>query len=1558
MPVGKKRIALFALVAAIFASALVLAPSRAEALAPIVLYQKDFKNADGSYAVYHVQSGVVYVLGEDVKGAVMADSNERPAKVSFLYLDGHTITCPSSLNEDVVSVRNYGRLNVLGWGEGSDSGHLVQENTNYGVAAVETKNACRLTLDLGAKGTATCTNRPIFRSDKLTNLYVNSGTYTQKIDDASKASALFETTNGGSIVVSGGTFVREGGTEACAPIRNEGTTVTLRGGSYNFYPLYVTQGSKTVATLGGMVLGYQDSTFIEDRTYTVMSQDNAQKSFNYCVTGIDVFNEIYCDDKDDAERLKTIVGGAEVKTISKTVRFNTNGGSPEPEEQFVKYGGKVSAPSPEVTKDGCFLMGWTYDNSGSYYDFDSMTVTKDLVLEAQWAAVAAKIGDTPYATLQDAVNAADDGDTIVLMSDTYQNIKIPEGGELTIDLNGHTIRAQTGQPAIAVTGKRKLTVTNGYVYGNLGDAIVLAEGSDGSEVTLEAGEKYSLTVKCEGAGSGASAMSALRILSASTVNVESGTYSSPGDNVVVVANAGACLNASGAGFTHGGDFVTADGEALRVTQGTAKFTGGWLAGRIVVDTGSKAELTGGDFNTYKNRGYVADGYAMFYDGYSYKVVKKSAAKSNATWVVTDSDGRKLYYTKMYDAAKDADALGVEYAKLMNVSFVSNGSLVETRRYEVGEKLGELPEVLCEGYTFDGWFVSKEEDPVTEGSSVTESMSVLTGKWSEPKPDPEPEPEPGTTTHTVTFNSNGGTEVAEQTVQEGKTAVKPATPTKNNCIFAGWYNGDDKYDFTEAVNSDITLTAHWTKCYEVTFDADGGTSTESQTVEEKKTAVKPADPQKDGFAFAGWYNGDNKYSFTEPVTGDVQLKAHWTKLYTVTFNSNGGSSVVTQLVKDGERATEPTDPVKDEAVFSCWQLKGEDYNFDTAVTGDIKLDATWIDAVPRETCTVTFDPDNGEEKAVVTVLKGHAVYEGDAPIKAGSIFLYWKDKKGDAYIFGTPVDEDIELTAEWTDAVAEYNGVGYATLQDAIEAVPVDAKGATVKLLKDAVSSANLGGLSGLTIDLGGHTLTSAANTGAAIDATGCTDLTIKNGKIKVADAEFGDNAIGIKLSGCTGFTLDDLTVNVSSGTGEALYFDTASSSASSGSIKGGSYTSKEGMALYCGSTNLTIEGGAFVSKNNSALLAESSELTVKGGSFSSEAEGNADDRLVAVLAGGTATVSDGSFGGYVELNSGAGLNINGGSFSYIDNEADESETALTINAGEFVYFDNLANLAKGKAFFKAKDGKYQVVDESKAWDASAAWVVLGEDAEVYCEDAAEAAKIAYDGEASFYEVKFVADNSTVKTAYVRKGYAINHLPAGEERDGYTFDGWYDDTTKAGTDFEPTADTTLVAKWSKNDSGDSGDKGDDKGDGDGGKGDTDDKGDTDKGDGGSDDGKTDGDGSDDGKSDGDADGDGKTDGDRSDAEDKTDKTDGDKTNGDATGDQSAADKGNGDATGDQSAADKGNGGGTNKVVTTTQTVTKRDDTSIPQTSDSAPVLAAIAFAGAIAAFLALVLRRSE
>lgn len=147
-------------------------------------------------------------------------------------------------------------------------------------------------------------------------------------------------------------------------------------------------------------------------------------------------------------------------------------------------------------------------------------------------------------------------------------------------------------------------------------------------------------------------------------------------------------------------------------------------------------------------------------------------------------------------------------------------------------------------------------------------------------------------YTVTFNSQGGSEVAPQAVYAGEKIVKPANPTKEKEYFVDWYKEAEctnVWDFeNETVSQDITLYAKWTSiAYTVTFETNGGSAIEAQLVPEGTFATKPATaPTKEGNLFEGWYTEQtmtNLFNFYTPITKDITLYAKWMDISSITFN---------------------------------------------------------------------------------------------------------------------------------------------------------------------------------------------------------------------------------------------------------------------------------------------------------------------------------------------------------------------------------------------------------------------------------------------------------------------------------------------------------------------------------------------------------------------------------------------------------------------------------------------------------------------------------------------------
>lgn len=185
----------------------------------------------------------------------------------------------------------------------------------------------------------------------------------------------------------------------------------------------------------------------------------------------------------------------------------------------------------------------------------------------------------------------------------------------------------------------------------------------------------------------------------------------------------------------------------------------------------------------------------------------------------------------------------------------------------GEKAVLPVAPTLKGYTFAFWYLGDDEQNATAydfDTPVTGDIT-LTAKWNINK-------------YTVTFNSYGGTPVPPaQEVEYGLTATEPATaPTKTGYTFDGWYLGDEKYDFSDAVEQNITLYANWKKnIYTVTYTdgVDGEEVFADQTYRvpfEDTTPAFKGTKTRDGYVFDGW-----KPAFSDTVTGNVTYVAQWT-----------------------------------------------------------------------------------------------------------------------------------------------------------------------------------------------------------------------------------------------------------------------------------------------------------------------------------------------------------------------------------------------------------------------------------------------------------------------------------------------------------------------------------------------------------------------------------------------------------------------------------------------------------------------------------------------------------
>ena len=293
-----------------------------------------------------------------------------------------------------------------------------------------------------------------------------------------------------------------------------------------------------------------------------------------------------------------------------------------------------------------------------------------------------------------------------------------------------------------------------------------------------------------------------------------------------------------------------------------------------------------------------------------------------------------------------------------------------------------------------------------------------------------------TTYTVSFDSDGGSAVEEQKVAAGEKATEPEDPTKEGFTFDSWAKEDGTaFDFDTAINADITLKAKWTEntpaTYTVTFDSDGGSAVEAQTVTAGGTATKPADPTKEGFTFGGWWKDDAEFDFNSPISSDITLTAKWTAQeapaeadsFTVTFAAGEGTGSMAEVkVEKGKKLTLPengfTAPIAKE--FDKWDLGKPGEQVD--ITADTTVTAIW----KWQSFTVTFDSDGGSAVEAQEVIRGHQATKPADPTKEGFTFDSWQTPDGKKFDFGSPVDSDITLKAKWTEKKPDTFTVSFET----------------------------------------------------------------------------------------------------------------------------------------------------------------------------------------------------------------------------------------------------------------------------------------------------------------------------------------------------------------------------------------------------------------------------------------------------------------------------------------------------------------------------------------------------
>ena len=220
----------------------------------------------------------------------------------------------------------------------------------------------------------------------------------------------------------------------------------------------------------------------------------------------------------------------------------------------------------------------------------------------------------------------------------------------------------------------------------------------------------------------------------------------------------------------------------------------------------------------------------------------------------------------------------------------NGTEATVITQDYGTKFDTPADPTREGYTFAGWDMDIPETIPAENMNFT-------AKWIANQ-------------YTLTFDSDGGSDVAAITQDYGTKIETPAAPTKTGYTFAGW---DNEIPETMPAES-MSFKAQWTiNQYTLTFNADNGTEDVEITQDYGTKFDTPADPTREGYTFAGW---DMDIPETIPAE-DMSFTALWSvNSYKLVYILDG--EVYAEYdVEYGSEITPENDPEKTGYTFDGW-----------------------------------------------------------------------------------------------------------------------------------------------------------------------------------------------------------------------------------------------------------------------------------------------------------------------------------------------------------------------------------------------------------------------------------------------------------------------------------------------------------------------------------------------------------------------------------------------------------------------------------------------------------------
>ncbi len=289
----------------------------------------------------------------------------------------------------------------------------------------------------------------------------------------------------------------------------------------------------------------------------------------------------------------------------------------------------------------------------------------------------------------------------------------------------------------------------------------------------------------------------------------------------------------------------------------------------------------------------------------------------------------------------------------------------------------------------------------------------------------------TNKYTISFEVGGGSVISSQTVLWKEQATKPDDPVKDRYSFDGWFLDEaltQEYDFATKVTSSFTLYAKWTLVTaKITYNALNNKALTTQYVTIGEYATPIENPEKSGYIFSSWCTNAActvQFDFEGTIiTGDMVLYAAWEKLCSVFFDSQGGTKVDTQSIKQGSLCYYPLTPEKTNYVFLYWTDTyyyneetglagyGAAFDFSTSIEDDITLYAVY----EHVSNTLSFNSMKGSDVESQTIPVGELAEKPENPTREGYSFVRWTtDEDGtDEFYFDTAIIQtDTTIYANW------------------------------------------------------------------------------------------------------------------------------------------------------------------------------------------------------------------------------------------------------------------------------------------------------------------------------------------------------------------------------------------------------------------------------------------------------------------------------------------------------------------------------------------------------------------